>query len=376
MTVIKLANTEEHNSVSSFIDEHWKKNHAYVKSKSLFDWTFLNNPNWDGGNYSISLALNNGTIDGMLGTIPFELNIYGESFKACWLMNWLLLPKARKGRTGLKLLNIFQKDLGYQTISFGLNDTIARLYSALKWQEMPAMPRMVWVNPNFSRETEIFLGKLYSDTDKKVITQFVQNHATNFKTITKSAQDTFDTVSGKTWDNRGWGKLRVKTIGCSRDSKYLTWRYFEHPIYKYDSIVVDDGINVGLLIWRLDNVSNFTQTNCFGESFQFARIVEFLPNSELNASKLLSSFIHCMKESGVWAVDFYCYNNEIINVISKMGFVVSKEAAGLQFPNYTQPISVGSPIRSAIKLNDSYASVSTSGDWYWTKSDSDQDRPN
>jgi hypothetical protein len=83
-----------------------------------------------------------------------------------------------------------------------------------------------------------------------------------------------------------------------------------------------------------------------------------------------------MKDSGVQAFDFYCYNNEIVNVISKMGFSVSKESTGLQFPNYTQPISVGSPIRSAIKLNDSYASVSASKDWYWTRSDSDQDRPN
>ena len=376
MTVIKLASTQEHSSVSSFIDEHWKKNHAYVKSKSLFDWTFLNNPNWDSGYYSISLALNNDAINGMLGTIPFDLNIYGESFKACWLVNWLVVPQARKGRTGLKLLDIFQKDLGYQTISFGINDTIARLYSALKWQEMPAIPRMVWVNPDFYREAEILLGELYPDTDNNLITKFVKDHIKNFETVTNSAHGSFDAVSKKTWDNRGWGKLKVKTIGCSRDSKYLTGRYFEHPIYKYNSIIVDDGINLGLLIWRLDSVSNSSHTNRFGESYQFARIVDFLPNSEINASKLLSSFIHCMKDSGVQAVDFYCYNDEIVNVISKMGFAVSKESTGIQFPNYTQPISVGSPIRSAIKLNDSYALVSSSKDWYWTRSDSDQDRPN
>jgi len=376
MTIIKLASTQEQDSVSSFIDEHWKGNHAYVKSKPLFDWTFLNNPNWDNDHYSISLAVNDGAIDGMLGTIPFDLNIYGDSFKACWLVNWLVVPQARKGRTGLKLLDIFKKDLGYQTVSFGINDTIARLYSALKWQEMPAMPRMVWINPDFSRETEILLGELYLDADSALIAKFVQDHAINFKTIPSSAYGSFDTVSKKTWDNRGWGKLKVKTIGCSRDSKYLTWRYFEHPIYKYNSIVVDDGINVGLLIWRLESVSTSSQKNCFGESYQYARIVDFLPNSESNASELLSSFIHCMKDNGVQAVDFYCYNNEILNLISKMGFTVSKEPRGLEFPNHTQPISVGSPIRSAVKLNDSYGSVSTSEDWYWTKSNSDQDRPN
>ena len=376
MSIIKLAGIQEHESVSSFIDKNWKRNHAYVKSKSLFDWTFFNNPNWDSDHYSISLALNNGSIDGMLGTIPFDLNVYGDSFKACWLVNWLVVPHARKGRTGLKLLNIFQKDLGYQTISFGINDTVARLYSALKWQEMPAMPRMVWINPDFSRETEVLLGELYRNADGGLISKFVKDHAINIKTIAGSPYGSFDTVSKKTWDNRGWGNLKVKTIGCSRDSKYLTWRYFEHPIYKYNSIVVDDGNNVGLLIWRLENISSSSQDHYFGDSFQYARIVEFLACSESNASELLSSFIHCMQENGVQAVDFFCYNNEILNYFSKMGFTVSKEFKGLQFPNYTQPISIGSPIRSAVKLNDSFGSVSASNDWYWTKSDSDQDRPN
>lgn len=41
MTIIKLASSQKQDSVSSFIDEHWKRNHAYVKSKPLFDWTFF-----------------------------------------------------------------------------------------------------------------------------------------------------------------------------------------------------------------------------------------------------------------------------------------------------------------------------------------------
>lgn len=377
MTVIRLANFEDHKSISLFIHENWKKNHAYVKSKSLFDWTFLENPNWDNSaNYSISIAINSGTIDGMLGTIPFELNIYGKTFKACWLVNWLLVPHARKGRTGLKLLNIFNKDLKYNTISFGINDTVARLYLALKWQEMPPMPRMVWINPDFSREAEIILSELYPDANNDLIVKFVQSHSTNFKTINNLTLNSFKSISQKIWNKRGWDNAKVKTIGCSRDLKYLIWRYLNHPIYEYNSIVADDGINVGLLIWRLDRVNNFSETNSFSKSYQFARIVEFLPNSEFNALKLLSSFIECMKENCIQAVDFYCYNNEICNIISKIGFVVSKESRGIQFPNYTQPLSVGSPIRSAVKLNYCNSSTDISEDWYWTKSDFDQDRPN
>lgn len=373
MNEIRLATAQEYDPVSAFIDEHWKKNHAYVRSKSLFDWTFLNNPNWDGNSYSISLALNNGEIEGMLGTIPFDLNVYGESSKGCWLVNWLVLQQARKGRTGLKLLDVFQKDLGYQTISFGINDTIARLYSALQWQEMPPMPRVVWINPEFVRGAEVLLREVYPDVDDSDIVKFVRDHASKLSLVHESGRDSFDSVWGKEWDDIGWGKLKERTIGCSRDTKYLTWRYLEHPIYRYDSIVVSDGINLGLLIWRVDSVAD--RTSPAHESFRFARIVEFLPNSEVNAFRLVSSLINHMKDSGIQVVDFYCYNNKIMKLISKMGFVVSRELAGIQFPNHTQPIVEGSSIRSAIKLHDSLGLVSTLQDWYWTKSDSDQDRP-
>ena len=59
------------------------------------------------------------------------------------------------------------------------------------------MPRMVWINPDFSRETEILLGELYPDADSTLIAKFGQEHAINFKTIPSSAYGSFDTVRKK-----------------------------------------------------------------------------------------------------------------------------------------------------------------------------------
>ena len=157
-------------------------------------------------------------------------------------------------------------------------------YIRLKWQEMPAMPRMVGLIL-ISLETEVLLGELYPNANVGLISQFVKDHAMNFITIPGSPYGSFDTVSKKTWDNRGWGNIKVKTIGCSRDSKF-NLEYFEH-LLKYNSIVVDDGINVGLLIWRVESVSTSLQEDYVGESYQYARIVDFLPNSESNAFELL-----------------------------------------------------------------------------------------
>jgi hypothetical protein len=118
MSEIRLAKLDEFSDISKFINQYWKNNHAYTRNKDLFDWTFLNNPAWNEPSYSISIATESNSIVGMLGTIPFELNIYGQPYKACWLVNWLLIPEARKGRVGLNLLNLFSKNYIFKTISF------------------------------------------------------------------------------------------------------------------------------------------------------------------------------------------------------------------------------------------------------------------
>ena len=72
----------------------------------------------------------------------------------------------------------------------------------------------------------------------------------------------------------------------------------------------------------------------------------------------------------------YCYNKQICQLLSELGFFVSKNYSGVQLPNYTQPLDLGTAIRSSIKIADAHKVDANSNDWYWTRSDSDQDRPN
>ena len=75
---------------------------------------------------------------------------------------------------------------------------------------MPAM-RMVWINPDL--ETEVLLGELYPNARWFDFTSLRIRELYNDSWFPTWL---FDTVSKKR-DNRGWGNIKVKTIGCSRD---------------------------------------------------------------------------------------------------------------------------------------------------------------
>jgi hypothetical protein len=140
--------------------------------------------------------------------------------------------------------------------------------------------------------------------------------------------------------------------------------------------MIADGTNIGLIIWRVEMTSKANLNGQLEEYFPIARIVEFLPISDSNALDLMSEFIKHSDSLGVIAGDFYCYNEEICQILNRIGFLTSNIHTGVMLPNYTQPVANGSVISSAIKLAQGHKIDANSPAWYWTRSDSDQDRPN
>jgi len=376
MTDIRLAALNEYESVSTFIDQNWKKDHIYTRSRKLFDWTFLDNPAWEELHYSISIAVHRENIVGMLGTIPFRLNIYGAIYDACWLVNWLVKPEERKGRVGLDLLKLFSKDYRYDTISFGINDAVSRLYTALRWQHMPPIERVVWFNPEKILEVKHLLIETNANVSHDAIMQYLRSNVSEVRQFNSRVLDPIQTLESLDWDKNGWGKWKNNTIGCCRDSKYLTWRYLMHPIYTYQLRMIPDGENIGLIVWRVENTSKKNIRSELESFYPIARIVEFLPASDVNALHLVSDFIAHSFACGVVAADFYCHNRGVIDMLQKFGFSNSNANTNISLSNYANPVAIGKIIRSAININKGHQVDANSADWYWTRSDSDQDRPN
>ena len=51
----RYANSDEYGRIADFIDEHWAKDHIYVRNPALFEWTFKRPGFWDSG-YSFELG--------------------------------------------------------------------------------------------------------------------------------------------------------------------------------------------------------------------------------------------------------------------------------------------------------------------------------
>ncbi len=312
----------------------------------------------------------------MIGVIPFKLNIYGKIVKACWLVNWFTLPEARNGPTGLKLLSLFTKKYGYDKISFGINNKIKKLYSALDWHHMPKILRIEWINHAKIKDARKFLKKSNPNASVKEINDYISRHSNIFKYKVNMPRQTLDSIKPSLWNKYGWLPWSKKVIGCARDFSYLNWRYLKHPNYKYETQILIEGGEIGLIIWRIETTKIISANGRYKNYYNFARIVEFLPVSKSNAEFLMSIFITDAIKAGAIAADFYNYNISLISMLKKLGFCFAKNESCISLPNFTQPILKSNAVRSCIKISSKKQKSLKNFDWYWTISDSDQDRLN
>src|ERR1700737_4000669 len=142
MASFRYARLDEYERVARFIDEHWAADHIYVRSKPLFDWTFRRGPrHWEDGTYSMGLAEDNGELVGILGGIPFTLNVFGEQSKGVWIVNYVVRSDHRRGSAALRLLSIFRREPFRACIAFGINPATSTIYRVLRGQVNDEIPR-------------------------------------------------------------------------------------------------------------------------------------------------------------------------------------------------------------------------------------------
>ena len=113
---------------------------------------------------------------------------------------------------------------------------------------------------------------------------------------------------------------------------------------------------------------------------RIARLVEFLPVSESNGRQLIAALAGKIKSAGALGVDFYGYHGATRDILEVNGLKsIAAHPDGALIPSRFQPLDVhGGGILNAMFVPQGLPCCTTNPDsrWYWTKSDSDQDRPN
>jgi hypothetical protein len=371
----RYANADEYPRIADFLDQYWAKDHIYVRDKPLFDWTFGRLTHWEESGYCFALGEDNGELVGILGGIPFLFNSFGKSEKGIWIANYVIRPDYRKGTTALQLLSVFRNMSRHAVVASGINPATSTIYKVLRGEVLPYIPRRFAVFPEGAERMVNLLRIAYPDWDAPRAQSLAQGLRVG--RFGDAAAKAGDALPGN-WDKIDWPAIAEKTIGAARDSDYLTWRYLQHPRFTYRFITIGEGERTGLLVWRLETIKRATEQGRVDVE-RIARIVELLPVSAENAQRLLSTGMRQMSEAGAFGADFYGYHSQTNSDFDNAGFVyTTKLADGEHIPSRFQPLDgKGGGILSAMFLREKAPAFQESDcPWYWTKSDSDQDRPN
>ena len=372
----RFARVGEYQRISDFLDQYWAKAHIYCRNAKLFDWTFRRSGHWDPEQYSVSLGEDGDQLIGILGGIPFSFNHYGKICPSVWIVNYVIRPDYRKGASALQLLSTFRRPEFDPVIAYGINPATTAIYKVLRGRVLPPIPRSIVLLPEAKDRFAEILHVAYPLWTRDQIEE------SSAAFIPETLPDEDAPVGREIpaeWNTNEWPEIAKTTVGAARDLDFLTWRYKNHPVFEYRFLSIREGERSGLLVWRLETIRK--QIDAGREDMdRIGRLVEFLPVSQSNAKQLVSAFVKELRATDAVGADFYGFHGETRQWLSECGFIsTATRTDGNAIPSRFQPLDgKGGEILSAMFLRDPLPECNTALDcpWYWTKADSDQDRPN
>jgi|GEM_PF-1590099 len=372
----RFARIDEYPVLSRFLHDHWANNHVYCRDKALFDWTFQTNVRWNQEGYCFAMAEKEGQLVGILGGIPFLFNHFGRTFPGVWIANYVVHPEHRKGTLALQLLSQFRRPEFPAVVASGINPATITIYKVLRGEVLPYLPRHFAVLPGCADRMRNLLGIAYPDMPAEQ----AEGLAAAFELERlPSPPSGWGSALPEGWDASDWSEIARSTIGAARDFAYLDWRYRRHPVFDYRFLTVPDGSRTGLAVWRLETIRRATESGRVDVD-RIGRLVEFLPASRENAENLMAAVLEQARAADAFAIDYYGFHGETRGWLAAMGLrLADTHPDGGKIPSRFQPLDgKGGGILSAMFRPEGVPGcvIEDACPWYWTKSDSDQDRPN
>ncbi len=371
----RFAKDDEYPAIARFLNDHWAAGHVYVRSEELFRWTFARDHAGDQHGFTVAVAVLNGELAGILGGIPFGLNLFGKSFRGVWMANYVIREDCRRGPAALKLLNMLRGGEYDATVAFGITAATTNIYRLLRGQVLPPAPRHILILPEAIDRAVELLRIAHPDWTGNAAEELARRYAQ--EPSIEPASRIGDTIPDD-WDETNWAFIAPGTVGAKRDLTYLHWRYTRHPVFHYRVITVPASPRTGLLIWRSEVIHRASDGG-LSPVDRIARLVEFLPASEENARALAGAFLEQIRLEGALGADYYGFHGPTGAILERLGFRRATVPDADAFPSRYQPLDGKSGnILSAAFLPP--GTPECTNEWtcpfYWTKSDSDQDRPN
>lgn len=316
--LINQATFKDTYKILNFINKYWKKNHAFVKSKKLFNFQHKDKKKL---NWIVAQNIKTKKIEGILGLISKNFYSKGRMTKkddmwiAIIMVEYSLRPS--KG-LGTEMIKFFYKKFKPNSISaIGINVAVSNLYKKLGLKIR-------------------YLNQYYLKKKKKF------SKLTNFENVV---------ITDDIKKIKGFNNYDQKF----KDYKYFLNRYFKHPIYKYDLYIIFENRTV-------KNFFVFRKVQ-YGKKLAI-RVID-IGNIKLINKFKKNNFYHLINFFKANHLDFINFGIEKF-VIKKIGLKLRKSEF---IPHHFEPFE-----RKNINIMFSY--ISNSKKFYVFKGDSDLDRPN
>ena len=303
---IRYFRNDEWDKLLAAIDTLWAHNHIYCRNPELLKYLVYNTPYREKtvgeGNTSFLGIFDNDEVLGLLGYIPLECNVFGKEYTA----STGTIVKVDKEKANFLGLDLFNKMLeNKQTIhlGIGINNRVKKLYSALGYYVFEDLTR--WIGTcNHKKLKEVFY-----DSNSSYMIDYLQELSTN------SGQEECvftDFVDENEWNKFYNEKFSKRTIGISRNYKFLKWRYFDYPFFDYQILAVKNKKNEieGLAIYRIEEIDH--------GKYKISRIVEFIYNDIKYGIALAKKMVSNKEEILFW--DFYCASAITATALEYIGF--------------------------------------------------------
>lgn len=341
---IRLAKSDEAESLQAFIDEHWRKDHIFAKSKGLLDWQHRDQ---NGGHYNfiVGVEIASGDIHGVLGFIPlsqFDAAIPAE--RLCWMAIWKVCAAARGHKLGRNLMAYLAEHIKPDCIStVGATEMTLRMYAEQGYR-VGRMVQHYILNPAIEKFVLVALnGATRPTVDSKTVT--------SEKTLSRVSEDELLAADPSVFDRQ----LAIP----QKTPAYIINRYCRHPLYRYTVYhIVGSGQVQGLIVTR----------NCEHRSVHAIRVVEFVgPDAALTG--LGAAWLNLLTLENAEYIDFYSAGIPL-DILAASDFHHRREDDRIVVPNYFEPFS-----QKTVEI-DYMISPDVRLPFRIVKGDSDQDRPN
>ena len=315
---IYLASKKDIKSLLNFIDEYWKKNHIFVKSKKLFKFQHLgrNKLNW-----VLAKNKNSRKIEGILGLVSKNFFSKGIICKKddLWItMIMVAYPLNPSKGLGTEMIKFFYKKFNPNSISaIGINKKVSKLY------------KKIGLNINYLNHYYIKKNKNYT-----VLNNFKNNEITgNFRKI----------------------KYFKNFDQPYKMYNYYLNRYFKHPIYKYHL----------LIIYKENKINNFLVFRKINYNKKIALRIIDVANVKLIKNFSKENFDYLISYFKANYLDFLNFGIKK-NIFKKIGFLLRDKNTFI--PHHFEPYEKKN-------IDVMVASISCNNNFYIFKGDSDLDRP-